>query len=268
MKNRIACLFLSVMTISSVFTGVAFAEGGSNKSPQAADTYAIFGSDNRVKVKDTTEKGSNAICNLTIQFPSKRVYGTGFVYSDLTVGTAGHCIYDIATDTYATQITIVPGDSTQGGLDKAIIKDEKNMHVLTEFKDTHDWIYDYGCITLDEPFSSKVEPLSLNKSYLKEDYKTEYLTLSGYDIHTAQLYKQRSNKLVTDVSNYDVSFKFDTLPGMSGSPIYNDDYEVVAIYNYGPNSGLNYVPEDYTDGYNTAQIMNSACYNYLMSFVE
>ncbi len=56
---------------------------------------------------------------------------------------------------------------------------------------------------------------------------------------------------------------------MSGSPIYTDDYEVVGIYNYGPNGVTgDYVDDDYSDGYNSAQRMNSDCYDYLMSFVE
>lgn len=275
MKKRIFALALTMLAISASVSVTSFANSVPYKAPGDAETYVIFGSDNRVKVSDTSAKGSNAICNLTITFvhpktgAKKTVYGTGFMYSDLTMGTAGHCIYDLTYDTKAQRIKIVPGDSPSGGLDSVTIENKNNMHVLSEFENTHNWVYDYGCVTLDEPFSSDVEPMSLNPDLTSSQYKSKYLTLSGYDRKSAQLYKQRSNSLVTEVTTKDFSFKYDTLSGMSGSPIYTDDYEVVGIYNYGPNGVAgDYVDEDYSDGYNSAQRMNDACYDFLMSFVE
>ena len=275
MKKKIFALALTMLAISASVSVTSFANSVPYKAPGDAETYVIFGSDNRVKVSDTSAKGSNAICNLTLTFvhpktgASKTVYGTGFMYSDLTMGTAGHCIYDLTYDTKAQRIKIVPGDSPSGDLDSVTISNRNNMHVLPEFETTHDWKLDYGCVTLDEPFSSDVKPMSLNPGLSNSEYKSEYLTLSGYDWKSAQLYKQRSNKLVTAVTTEDFSFKYDTLSGMSGSPIYTDDYEVVGIYNYGPNGVTgDYVDDDYSDGYNSAQRMNSDCYDYLMSFVE
>lgn len=275
MKKKIFTLALAMLAISASISTIAFAEPVPYKAPNDAETYVIFGSDDRVKVKDTSERGSNAICNLTLTFKDpttgvyKTRYGTGFMYSDLTMATAGHCIHDISMDTTAVSIKIVPGDSPSGGLDSVTIKNQNNMHVLPEFEKTHNWKLDYGCVTLDEPFSSDVEPMSLKSNLTNSQYKSVYLTLSGYDRKSAQLYKQRSNKLVTAVTTEDFSFKYDTLSGMSGSPIYTDDYEVVGIYNYGPNGVTgDYVDEDYSDGYNSAQKMNGDCYNYLMSFVE
>lgn len=275
MKKKIFALALTMLAISASVSVTSFANSVPYKAPGDAETYVIFGSDNRVKVSDTSAKGSNAICNLTLTFKDpttgvyKTKYGTGFMYSDLTMATAGHCIHDISMDTTAISIKIVPGDSPRGGLDSVTIKNQDNMHVLPEFENTHNWVYDYGCVTLDEPFSSDVEPMSLNPDLTSSQYKSKYLTLSGYDWKSAQLYKQRSNSLVTEVTTKDFSFKYDTLSGMSGSPIYTDDYEVVGIYNYGPNGVAgDYVDEDYSDGYNSAQRMNDACYDFLMSFVE
>lgn len=277
MKKRIFALVLTMLTISGAASITSFAEPVSHKAkiPDDVDTYVIFGSDDRVKVRDTSEKGSNAICNLTITFvhpktgAKKTVYGTGFMYSDLTMGTAGHCIYDLTYDTKAQRMKIVPGDSPSGGLDSVTIENKSNMHVLSEFINTHNWVYDYGCVTLEEPFSSDVEPMPLNSGLTNTQYQSKYLTLSGYDRKSAQLYKQRSNKLVTAVTTDDFSFKYDTLSGMSGSPIYTDSYEVVGIYNYGPNGVTgDYVSDDYSKGYNSAQRMNATCYDFLMSFVE
>lgn len=274
MNKRILSLLLAVAASTMAFSTVAFAEELPRKTPRDAETFSIFGTDNRVKVTDTTEEGANAVCNLTLKFKNSNGvtvtrYGTGFLYSDNTMGTAGHCVYSMEFDTYATSIRIAPGDTPSGGIVKAVtIDDQDLMHVPQEFVDTENWVYDYGCVELEEPFPDEIGHFDLTRSFSSTDYEEEYLTLAGYDQYTAQQYKQRSNKLVTGVTSKDFSFKFDTLPGMSGSPIYNDDYEVVGIYNYGPNGAPDRVPEDYDDGYNSAQRMNSACYNFLMEYVD
>lgn len=86
MKKKIFALALTMLAISASVSVTSFANSVPYKAPGDAETYVIFGSDNRVKVSDTSAKGSNAICNLTLTFvhpktgASKTVYGTGFMY--------------------------------------------------------------------------------------------------------------------------------------------------------------------------------------------
>ena len=54
----------------------------------------IIGTDDRLRINDTTKAPWRRHCVLRIEFPSGKVYrGTGFFIGERTLATAGHCVY-------------------------------------------------------------------------------------------------------------------------------------------------------------------------------
>ena len=198
------------------------------------------------------------------------------MYSRLNMATAGHCIWDPSLDTYVETIKIAPGDTPSGGIvaPKTVTYKSGNLHVPSQYVNNgdEDWRYDYGVVVLTQQFPSPVGYFGLDSTFTDKQYETEYLNLSGYDSKSRNQYKQRSNSKMVEVRNLDFLMKYDTQPGMSGSPIYTDDRYVVGLYNYAASSALK-VGEDYTDGYNSAHKLGndgsstkSKFYQYLKQY--
>lgn len=261
-EKRFLNLLACALVVSLSLPCTAFAEKLPPDNDPIPEPYTIFGTDNRQAVTNTSVKGANAVCNLTLTFKKDGItytkYGTGFMYSRYNMGTAGHCIWDPSLDTYVYSIKIMPGDNASGGIvaAKTVSYSKSNFHVPSEYVNNgnEDPNYDYGVVVLSEPFPSPVGYFGLDHEFTDEQYETEYLNLSGYDYKSRIQYKERSNKKVVNVNPIDVQMKFDTLPGMSGSPIYTDDRYVVGLYNYGATgSDIPVVDENYNKNYNYFQ---------------
>lgn len=264
MKKRFLSLIACALAVSVSLSCTAFAEKLPPDNDPIPEPNTIFGTDNRQVVTNTSAKGANAVCNLTLTFKNPKTgknvtkYGTGFMYSRYNMGTAGHCIWDPSLDTYVSTMKIMPGDNANGGIvgAKTVSYSKSNFHVPEEYVNNgkENPNFDYGVVVLSEPFPSPVGYFGLDHEFTDEQYETEYLNLSGYDYKSRTQYKERSNKKVVNVNPIDVQMKFDTLPGMSGSPIYTDDRYVVGLYNYGATgSDVPVVDEDYDKNYNYFQ---------------
>ena len=120
MKKRFLSLIACALAVSVSLSCTAFAEKLPPDNDPIPEPNTIFGTDNRQVVTNTSAKGANAVCNLTLTFKKDGItytkYGTGFMYSRYNMGTAGHCIWDPSLDTYVYSIKIMPGDNANGGI--------------------------------------------------------------------------------------------------------------------------------------------------------
>lgn len=273
-KRLLALLTLLCMVISVSTTSYAAKIHPDNSGTIEIKPHTIIGNDNRQKVTNTLDKGPNAVCKLIIKFkkPNNSTvtkYGSGFLYSRRNVGTAGHCVYDAGLGLYASQITIEPGISPSRNIVSPQTVSLNNCHIPSQFvlpDKTTNWEYDYAAIVVPKEFPSPAGFFGLDNELSDTAYKTQYLTLAGYDAKSKQQYKERSNSKVSYVRSGDISLRYDTVPGMSGSPIYNDARYVVGIFNYGVDDTTgSSVPENHPNS-NTAQRMNDACFNFLTKY--
>lgn len=273
-KRLLAFLIALCMLTSISISAFAAKVHPDNTGEEEISPHTIIGTDNRTKVTNTSVKGPNAVCKLTLQFRKAngtivKKYASGFLYSRQNVGTAGHAIYDPGLRLYIEQITVSPGISPSGKLVPDQIVSRNNCHVHPSYVKNAtsgeiNSYYDYGAIVLPKAFASPSGYFGLDNELSNSDYTTKYLTLAGYDAKSNQQYKERSNKKVSSVTNYFLEVRYDTLPGMSGSPIYNDERYVVGILTYGASSSET-IPES-DPRTNSAQRMNQSCFNFLMEY--
>src|SRR6266545_141035 len=70
----------------------------------------ILGTDDRVRITNTTNIPWRRVCALRITFPSGSTYrGTGFLIGPRAVATAGHCVFLHDQGGWARRVEVIPG---------------------------------------------------------------------------------------------------------------------------------------------------------------
>ena len=137
---------------------------------------------------------------------------------------------------YATKIIVAPGDkpgSHPYGT-KTVTNASDMMFPLnwkTASTDSLAMQYDYGIIRLPSAFSGNPATLTLNANYSTTNYTNLSAGMLGYDYATAKLWEHRGR--ISYANSSLVYTKLDTLPGMSGCPIVDNNNTVVGINCYG-----------------------------------
>lgn len=206
----------------------------------AAAIELIIGTDDRVRITQTTQEPWRRICALRIYFPSGALYrGTGFLIGPRAVATAGHCVYLHNQGGWARKIEVIPGCD---GSTRPFGQTE-----ATSFRSVGGWVTgkkpesDYGCVVLPVGafggknlgsfgFAAFDAPTLLAKSAV----------LAGHpgDKPFAEMWGMaRKIKAITAKT---LVYDIDTMGGQSGAPVYikrNGQRYVVGIHNYGASTG-------------------------------
>jgi V8-like Glu-specific endopeptidase len=200
----------------------------------------IIGTDDRVRITQTTQVPWRRICALRITFPSGAVYrGTGFLVGPRAVVTAGHCVYLHNQGGWARTVEVIP--ACNGTLRPF------GQVLATSFRSVGGWVNgkkpesDYGCIVLPPgAFGGKNLGSFGFASFATPVLLAQPAVVAGYpgDKPFAELWGMaRKIKAVTAKTFvYDI----DTMGGQSGAPVYikrNGQRYVVGIHNYGAISG-------------------------------
>lgn len=222
MKKYLGIILALVVLTTSVLSA----------SATPVSPYTIFGDDDRWVVTDTTVSPYSSVCNLTITYANGKIgYGTGFMVSKNNMATAAHCLYDHTKGGWVKSIAIVPGDNTADKPFGTItaIPSNSDFVVPSDWTQNANTASDYGVVVLDKAVSSNIGSLNM---YVPSDSYLDGLevSLSGYDYKTRKQYL--ATGLITGYDSYRIKFRLDTLSGMSGSPVYDSDNEVIGIYNY------------------------------------
>lgn len=107
---------------------------------------SVIGPDGRTRVMKTKVYPYRANAFLEVTFPSSKGTCTGWFIGPRTLMTAGHCVYDTATNQWATAIKIFParnGSTAPYGSVMACNLWSVNGWVISENRE-----YDYGAIML------------------------------------------------------------------------------------------------------------------------
>jgi len=180
----------------------------------------IIGTDDRVRVGNTTLYPWRAICALRITAANGRQYiGTGFFVSPRTVITAGHCVYMHNEGGWARSIEVIPGmNDAARPFGSAVSRTLRSVSGWTQSRNRE---FDYGAIIL--PANARLgDRTGFFGFAVRNDaaLRTAALNLSGYpgDKGGAQQWfmAQRAKALSARVITYDI----DTMGGQSGSPVW------------------------------------------------
>lgn len=204
-------------------------------------SFTVCGSDNRVQVSDTTETPYDSVCYLLITMPDGSQYrGSGWFSGYGTVITAGHCVYDTDTNTWAQSIEVIPG--RDGSYYPYGSQTSSDLHTSSAYVNNGDSNYDYAAVILpNTDMGKKVGTLGFGQ-FSDSTLESATFTVDGYPSDKDGHNQWYATGVPTSVSEYKVYYNIDTHGGDSGGPdwiTYNDGLYVAAIHTHGgcPNYG-------------------------------
>ena len=186
---------------------------------------SIIGTDDRVKVNNTTVYPYRTSTFLLIKFPNSpySYLGSGHLISPDTVLTAGHCVYDQALGGWAT-VEVYPGYNGTTA--------PYGVAYSTEIYSVSGWInnrspeHDIAAIKLDRPIGEQTGWLGLT------DMTSGAITITGYPGEfQRQMYTMSGT--IASVTTNNTFYTIDTTGGNSGSGVYNNNNQIVAVHAYG-----------------------------------
>ena len=214
-------------------------------------TKDVIGDDDRVGGYPAVTYPWNTVSYVTMTKAGSNKRATAFLVSPYTALTNGHVVYDQATNTWATNVVIAPGQSDDGGLinqpygARSFYQLVSNTNYTSGSSDTR---YDYGGIRFITPFPALGTYMPLVFNYdLDNDITT--LNNAGYPA-TAQGISTNdqwsSYALSSSLSSSTTArYYMDTSSGNNGGPVWifsSGNRSVVAIHCCGfggiaPNGG-------------------------------
>ena len=205
----------------------------------AADAPTLLGKEARQPVEDSTQLPYSAVCKLLITYQNgTHGEGTGFIYGDNLLATAGHVLYDQSAGRGGTpaEIEIIPGadgEERPFGSYMAIPGENSAFHTPSRWKTRQDWQYDYGVIQMEDDFDPEIGLLSLGhyEDYDREALQGATLSIFGYD--AGSFHQLAAKGDVQKARAFDLLYRIGIMPGQSGAPVMDAENNVVAIQNYG-----------------------------------
>ncbi|ARK12092.1 trypsin-like serine peptidase [Fibrivirga algicola] len=200
----------------------------------------IIGTDDRVRITNTTVYPYRAICALRITAADgTRWIGTGWMVGPRTVITAGHCVFLHNNGGWARSIEVIPGlnDAARpyGSATGTMLRSVKG------WTDSKKRDYDYGAIIL--PANSRLGDRVGYFGYAVRDNSYlmgSVLNLSGYPGDKGgnqQWFMARTPRSLTDRV---ITYEIDTMGGQSGAPVWikvGEQRYCVGIHTNGHSSG-------------------------------
>ena len=185
---------------------------------------SVIGVDSRVRVTPTTSNPYNRIAYLAVTFTTGSGSCTGWIVGPRLVVTAGHCVYDTATNKWATGITVYPGrngSTTYGSRVKY------RLFSVTGWTVSHSSNYDYGAIQIyGATFTTGTFGFRAASTF------PGTFTISGYPGDKPAGTQWRMSGAINSFTTNRLYYTIDTYGGQSGSPIYQV-YNSVCCYGVG-----------------------------------
>jgi len=199
----------------------AFDDNWSNGTMKA-DERAIIGKDDRYRV-NTTSNPYNKIVRLGFSDYKGNYTGTGFLVSPDTVVTAAHTVIENGKLTSDSPLYIQPGyDNGYLPYGQTLAT---NIHYYDAWSVYGDSEYDIAVIKLASNIGNRTGYFGIQKVI------PSYATIAGYPGANIDYQTNKVGKMYAhsgSVSKYGnsenlLTYKIDTTPGNSGSPIFNNN---------------------------------------------
>lgn len=183
----------------------------------------IMGSESTLLPISFLEKGLKS-AKAVVRIVIGDALGTGFLINDNWIVTNNHVLPDAATA--AAAVIQFNYQKNMEGLDVNM----EEYHLLTGngnfyTSEGEDWSF----AKLDGDANAKYGALALSDTAAKENDFVNIIQHPAGGPKQIALY----HNTVTSVTDKYVLYLTDTLPGSSGSPVFNTDWEVVALHHWG-----------------------------------
>ncbi|QHZ49218.1 serine protease [Bacillus sp. NSP9.1] len=205
-------------TYSKAFQGTGKGSGSAQhekaKSSPAKAPYnlkSVIGTDNRTRVSNTTAYPYRAIVHISSSIGSC----TGWLIGPKTVATAGHCVYDTASGSFAGTATVSPG---RNGSSYPYGSVKSTRYFIPSGWRSGNTNYDYAAIELSEPIGNTVGYFGY--SYTTSSLTGTNVTISGYPGDKPSGTQWQHSGPITVSETYKLQYSIDTYGGQSGSPVF------------------------------------------------
>ncbi len=194
----------------------------------AEQMEVIIGTDDRIRIKNTTAIPWRRICQLTIRARNGAQHvGTGFMIGKRTVITAGHCVYIHSAGGWPAHIDVSPGRN-------AAVYPFGTVRAI-QYRSVAGWVnsksrnHDYGAIILPANTPGNVQSLGgFGFGYWPDNLLNQRMVnLSGYPGDCGKSGPDRATgsqwwmaRRIKSVSSRFFSYDIDTVGGQSGSPVW------------------------------------------------
>ena len=258
--------------------------------PETYTVNGIIGSDNRERVGDYQHLPFSAIAYISVTYPSGHTYpSTAAMISPNAALTAAHCLYDPEEGGWATAITVYPAvNGSIGFLHYPYGSATANEIAISipYFENGSDARWDWGVIRLNSNIGSNSGYLGFQ--CIETSLSAAPIMISGYPGDLNDYWDTRDQfyhifRITADISSqttasngtmYDcrmITYKVDTSPGQSGSPVLYDNngtYQIIGIHSQGhyPDDGDGNPENDTVCTRNNGFGLTSQVFHFLLSY--
>ena len=209
------------------------------------ETEAVIGKDDRKIISDTVKNPYLAIAHITSVFQCGHMEnGSGFLISDNTMLTAGHCVICPLCGYNLKSINCAFGYNCKDGSSYVSVSGCKNVYIDENFQSNvfngvSDPEGDYAVVEFDNPVGKIAGHFGVkafsNSDLTKQEFSYCGYTTDGQPLKQAKgkaslgvYYKVNGKKKIIGKEKL-FSFQADVVQGNSGGPIFNKDNYISGI---------------------------------------